>query len=176
MAVLVEAISVIVRRSAIDEKFPGGWTAFVETAPNSTLCADSRVARVGFMHPSDVQAYVGELERAGLVYLSGGQALDIAVVDQQRGPAAPCEWLQFGHIQLSRDQRVAVCRAVGDTENVMASPESWKYEGSLSQNFGSVPSGEAENGMRFLRHENGLDVYVDEATGKEMYVGRTGER
>ena len=37
MAVLVEAISVIIRRSAIDSKFPGGFEAFetwaLETDP-----------------------------------------------------------------------------------------------------------------------------------------------
>jgi len=35
MAVLVEAISVIVRREAIAAKLPGGWSHFVDEVPNS---------------------------------------------------------------------------------------------------------------------------------------------
>jgi hypothetical protein len=45
MAVLVEAISVIIKRTAIDEKWPGGWEAFVRDVPNRTLCFD-RLLRV----------------------------------------------------------------------------------------------------------------------------------
>ncbi len=38
MAVLVEAISVIVRRNSIEKHFIGGWAAFLQTIPNATLC------------------------------------------------------------------------------------------------------------------------------------------
>jgi len=41
MPVLVEATSVIIKRSAIDEKWPGGWESFVRDVPNQTLCADT---------------------------------------------------------------------------------------------------------------------------------------
>ena len=44
MAVLVEAISVIVRRNAIESKYRCGWKAFVDDVPNSTLCADDEIA------------------------------------------------------------------------------------------------------------------------------------
>ena len=50
----------------------------------------------------------------------------------------------------------------------------WVFEGSLSSTFGFVPSEHAEKGMQFLKHENGLDVYFNPFTGKEVYVGRTG--
>jgi hypothetical protein len=51
MAVLVEAISVVVRRDAIDRSFEGGWMAFVSRVPNATLCTDNQLARVDFMDP-----------------------------------------------------------------------------------------------------------------------------
>ena len=176
MAVLVEAISVVIRRSAIEALYPGGWDSFAANAPNSTLCADRRLARVGFMQPTDVEAFIRELERTGFVYREGGAAKDLAVLDQQRGSAVPCPWIEFGHIELAPGQRVAVCREVGDTENIMASPDSWKYEGSLSETFGFVPTSEEDKSLRFLRHEAGLDVYLNEVTGDEVFVGRTGER
>jgi len=46
VAILIEAISVVIKRSVIDNKFPGGWEAFAEDCPNQTLCADSALARV----------------------------------------------------------------------------------------------------------------------------------
>ena len=57
MAVLVEGISVIVRRDAIESKYDGGWDTFVDNVPNATLCADDEIARVGFMGPADVEAF-----------------------------------------------------------------------------------------------------------------------
>lgn len=176
MAVLIEAISVVIRRHAIEARYPGGWKSFAADVPNSTLCADSKLARVGFMQPSDVGAYVSRLERAGLVYEEGGSAKDIAVLDQRQGPMVACPWIEFGHIELAPGQRVAVCRAVGDAENTMAAPHWWKYEGSLSQTFGFIPNGEEEKSLRFLRHEGSVDVYFNALTGKEVFVGRTGER
>lgn len=96
MAVLAEAISVIVRRDSIERRLPGGWSAFVRSVPNATLCDDGIIARVGFMDPRDVGRYIDWLERKGLVFVRDGKTIDLAVVDQFTGPTAPCEWLEFG--------------------------------------------------------------------------------
>ena len=77
MAVLVEAISVVVRRVAIEERFHGGWREFEAAVPNGTLCADKELARVGFMTPPDVEAFVSHLEMSGLTFARNGQAVDI---------------------------------------------------------------------------------------------------
>jgi len=53
MAVLVEAISVIVRRDAINRSYDGGWAGFLSHVPNNTLCADHELARVGFSGDRD---------------------------------------------------------------------------------------------------------------------------
>lgn len=147
MAVLVEAISVIVRRDAINKRFTGGWRGFLNVVPNNTLCADDDLARVGFMSPPDVEEFVRHLERAGLVFTSNGKALDIAVVDQMRGPTIPAEWLEFAHLALSGNGgKVAACwlfegpRIAAGTHisakgMTLATPEGWTYEDSLSANF-----------------------------------------
>jgi len=173
MAVLIEAISVVVRRTAIEATYPGNWESFRLRAPNATLCADDNLARVGFMQPSDAESFVNELAQHGLIYLENGAAKDLVVIDQQRGPAVPCSWIEFGRVELAPSQQVAACRATDDTKDVLATPDSWKYEGSLSQTFGFVPTGEEKKSLRFLRHESGIDVYLNEATGKEVFVGRT---
>jgi hypothetical protein len=53
MAVLIEAISVVIRADTLLKKFPGGWGAFKLIVPNQTLCADNEIVRVGFMAPQD---------------------------------------------------------------------------------------------------------------------------
>ena len=175
MAVLVEGISVIIRREVIEDKFPGGWEAFVEDVPNETLCADDQLARVGFMSPVDVKAYIQHLEEFGFCYLSQGRAVDLVVIDQLQGPAAPCEWGQFGHVAVGGNEshRVSACRAAGSTVNMLIHPDWWQYQGSLSQTFGFVPEDSPENGLTFLRRENNVDVYHNSLTDKEVYIGRT---
>jgi hypothetical protein len=174
MAVLIEAISVVIRRQAIDAKYPGGWNAFVRDAPNSTLCGDDQIARIGFMSPSDVEVFVNGLEEKGLVFIQDDKTKDLAVVDQFGGFTRSCDWLEFGHIEMSgSNARVAACRCVGSTANQLITPDRWKYEGSISDKYCVVTSEYVDEGMTFLRHENGLDVYLNNLTNEEVYVGRT---
>lgn len=102
MAVLIEAICVVFRRSAIDEKFPGGWSAFLDDRPNRTLFSDGDLGCIGFMHPEDVERYVIYLETFGLDSALGGETRDIAVADQIRGFTIPSPWLEFGQVSTLR--------------------------------------------------------------------------
>jgi hypothetical protein len=176
MAVLVEAISVIVRVSAIRDRFPGGWTAFAEAVPNKTLCCDDELARVGFMTPYDCRAFVDSLASAGIVFLKDGQSQDIVVADQMRGFTVPCDWADFGRIEMNPGQQVSAAQRSGTTSRQLFCPDGWRYEGSLSQQFGYVPSGNEDKSLRFLGHEKGSDVYLNLLTGNKVYIGRTGVR
>jgi hypothetical protein len=175
MAVLVEAISVIVKLYAVNAKYPGGWLSFRDAAPNGTLCCDNELARIGFMCPADTKAFVDRLEACGFVYLREGAAQDLVVADQRRGLAASCSWAAFGHIDWNRDpaRRVAACRLVGSAEDRLFHPEGWTYEDSLSARHLFVENGRVLEFMDFLRHENGQAVYRDLRTGEEVFVGRT---
>jgi hypothetical protein len=177
LAVLVEAISVIVRVEAIENSYSGRFERFRDMVPNETLACDSELARVGFMSPDDVAQYVGQLENNGLSFLQVGKPIDIAVVDQQQGPSVRCDWLEFGHVQ-SDGNRIAACRLVGSQESRIFFPEGWRFEGSLSQKFGFQPSGapSSNSRYRFARSEGGIDVYVDTHSGQEVFMGRTGRR
>ncbi|MGA2404742.1 MAG: hypothetical protein ABSG91_24080 [Syntrophobacteraceae bacterium] len=186
MAVLVEAISVIVRRDAINKRFSGGWHRFESTVPNSTLCADDDIARVGFMSPADVEVFVRLLENGGLTFLHDRHAVDIAVVDQLRGPTSPADWLEFSIVELGGSgNKVAACwlfegermgRGIHfPTKGLaLATPPGWRYENSLTAKFKFVESAEVSERMKFVRHEAGKDVYLDLATGKEVYMARSG--
>ncbi len=97
------------------------------------------------------------------------------VVDQQRGLAAPCDWAEFGHVDKDNNS-IAACRAVDGLNSPLLMPDGWVYEVSLSQTFGFAPTEHIDKSLKFLRHEDGLDVYYNALTGKEVFVGRTGEK
>jgi hypothetical protein len=126
------------------------------------------------MVPTDVEAFADRLESAGLVFRVEGAAVDFAVVDQQRGPTIPCDWLEWGSVETD-GHRVTVCRLVGSKEQQLAVPEGWCFEGSLSASYGFIPTGAAEKALIFLRHEHGTDVFLSRMTGKEVYIGRTSD-
>jgi hypothetical protein len=93
MAVLVEAITVVIRRDALDAKFPGGFTAFKQQAPflvsRDTLVTDGELVGISFMIPADVQCFCDDTGRIG--FSSPGEPVDLVVVDQHAGPTVPCE-------------------------------------------------------------------------------------
>jgi hypothetical protein len=141
MAVLVEAISVITRIDAILKSVPGGWDGFKRTVSNDTLCADTEIARVGFMSPVDVESFIKRLTGFGLEFLRDGAAVDIAVTDQIHGIISKCNWLQFGRIPSGdKINRVAACRLTGSTIKSLIAPPSWKFEKSLSSTYAFVPN------------------------------------
>ena len=174
MAVLVESISVIVRASALLKTFPGGWDGFKTIVPNQTLCADNELVRVGFMTPEDVESFITTLQRVGLIFLKDNEAIDIAVADQARGFTSKCNWAEFGRVSMGGNE-VAAARLVGSNVMEVVTPPTWRFEGSLSQTYSFVPTEHAKKGLKYLRHENGVDVYMNPITGKEVFVGRTGE-
>ena len=168
----------VIRCSAIDDKFPGGEEAFLKTVPNETLCSDTELVRVGFMTPADVGAYIEMREESGLVHVKNGEATDLVVVDQMSGFTTPCSWAEAGRIPMNEEQSqvVTACRLKGSTIEVLMHPDGWKYEESLSNSYGFVPSEHVDRSLIFLRNDKGVDVYMNTLTGEEVYVGRTSDR
>lgn len=142
MAVLIEAISVVVHGAAMEAKYSGGWDAFKAASPNDTLCADGELIRVGFLQRAEAEAFVEHLKQAGLVFLERGRAKDIALVDHFKGLVAPCDWLQIGHLNLDNDptRRVMAARLQGSESNEIAMPDGWDYAHSLTHRLALVVS------------------------------------
>ena len=173
MAVLVEAISVIVLREAIARRYDGGWPGFVADAVNGTLCADSEIARLGFMHPQDVGSYVAHLERHGFAFLGPtGAAVDIVVVDQREGPTTPCPWIEFFHQELPNGGKVAAARLLSSQENRLFCPEGWTFEHSLSREHSFIPGTALPKDMAFTGVEGDTFALVDKNTGEKSYISR----
>ena len=74
MAVLIEAISVVVRERAIAEKMKGGLPLFLRERPNLTHCADGQLHRLGFMTPHEVHDYVNFRWKTGWNLCAGENA------------------------------------------------------------------------------------------------------
>jgi hypothetical protein len=182
MAVLIEAISVVVRRDSINRCFRGGWTAFLSVVPNATFCADDQLARVGFSDPTSTERFVRCLQDGGLTFVRDLKCIDIAVVDQLRGPTVECDWLTLVRVPSDDGSgNMAAACFVGTDEVELADdgsvqinmetalPAGWTFKNSLSDIHIYVDADEANERLKFLRTENGLNVFIDSATGKEVY-------
>jgi hypothetical protein len=171
MAVLIEAISLVIKREAIQRDFAGGWEAFLSSVPNGSFCSDEDLARVGFMDPTDVRAYVAALEAHGLTFQQEGMAVDLAVVDQLRGTTIPAPWLEIGRFHIN-GWHIVACWPKGSTPDGISFPAGWQYEGSISQRSNFVADEDRDDRVKFLRREDDIDVYEDLRTGKEVFIGR----
>jgi hypothetical protein len=136
MAVLIEVLCVIVRRSTIDEKYPGGWEKFEADHQTLPFCADDKIMRLGFTSPLEMRSVIRELEKFGFAYLKDGNSADIAIVDQSRGFMAPCDWLEYGHVTIGDGRtKVAACRLAGCPVKSIVLPLGWVYKQSLSERY-----------------------------------------
>lgn len=171
MAVLNEALSVVVRVEAIQRVF-GDWAAFEATVPNNTLCYDDDLIRIGFMAEVDQKAYAEVLASHGLIHSTEDAAGDFVLVDQLRGAMSPCSWLDVVQVDIGTDCRVSAAMLRGSTSDMLSCPKGWTYARSLSSRYGYVVPSERDSGLRFLRHENGLDVFWNALTNEEVFTGR----
>ena len=138
MAVLVEAISIIVNIKSIDARYAGGWDGFIADIPNKTLCYDDEVARVCFLDDENTSLYVDKLQEKGLCFCLEDYYMDFAVVHQLHGMSLKCFWLEVNTVvYLESGMEVQKCGLKDSTITSISVPDWWKYEGSLSQKFKS---------------------------------------
>lgn len=171
MAVLVEAISVIIKRSAIDAKYPGGFQAFetwaLETDPTG-LCADDDIVRVGFEAPLDVRRFCEQLGVHGIG--SPENPVDLAIIDQVTGAVTPCDWVESAGLNLEGGGRILAARLTDSTDDRIVLPEGWTFEASFTRNkfFSSPPI--SMEALEYVRTEGPLGVWRHKLTGDERYV------
>lgn len=173
MAVLIEGISVVVNDKDLSGADFKDWNEFLSIVPNDTVVSDSELIRVGFMNYSDAEAFIDVLEDRKVFHLEGERSKDIVIVDQQNGFLSPCDWAQFGKVEVEKGKVIAACRHVDSKLTKLFTPDNWVYERSLSATPSYISNSEVGDNMVFLRNENGVDVYLDYDSGKEVYVGRT---
>lgn len=165
MAILIEAASVVVRNSVLEEKYPGGRAGFERDAPNETYCADEHLSRVAFMVPADAERFAAELETMGLSPFRADEAGDVALVSCESGFVLPCVWLELGEADT-----LAIAWLAGTEQGDLHVPENWSRERQLLY----LTDNEVRERMEWVRTEGNLEVYRDKQTGEESYVARVG--
>jgi hypothetical protein len=160
MSVLAEAFSVVVPVSVLVRSYPGGLVRYAEDAPNHSYCSDGVLTRVGFLARKDAEYFIAVLQSVGLTTYDRGVFIDVALVDQNVGPLAPCLWLEF-----ARERNGApVCWHAASRRGAMHVPPDWENAATLVHaRFIGRPFPEQ---MRYLRSEAQLDWYHDRSSGR----------
>ena len=163
MSVLVEALSVVVRRETLEARYPGGVAAYQADCPNGTFCADAHLTRVGFMSPVDVGAFDRALQsHFGLLLVNAeGAFADIAIVDQETGPTTQCLWIRFERGEVGP----ARCWLSETEPGDLAVPAGW-----APKTLHFVPNEEMPN--LYVEKSGNLDQFIDPDSGELLYSGR----
>ena len=119
------------------------------------------------MTPDDVKTFIGRLGKRGLLWLVNGEAEDIVVVDQLRGPTTTCRWITGG----KHPHGYSAVWLAGTKPGNLAIPADWTPEVSRSMKF--FATDQIEDKAIKLADAGGLEVWLDFDTGTERYVGRT---
>ena len=94
MSVLIEAMTLVVARYALDAAVPGGTAAFLQSAtarPDVRYAiADAHLVAVSTIAPAAIEALGNQLALYGIHRRDGGAAV---LVDMEMGPLGLCEWL-----------------------------------------------------------------------------------
>ena len=148
------------------------------------------------MNPMDVKSFIDVLETGGLQFqksigfslkrLKNRSQNDIVVVDQFMGPTTDCDWIEFSQFPVGENNAmVSACwlfegtrfglgpQISEDQLNNLAVPHGWTPDQTESISFHADYESDR---FTFLRHENGLDVYLEKATGKEHYTTERNQR
>lgn len=171
MAVICEAISVLIAVETLIRTFPDGPAGYEQACPNESFCSDGVLTRVGFMHHNDSKEWVQRLEDLGFTYVyqaqSGAyQAIDLIVVDQLQGPLAECDWLDTDIVD---GDRWAWLHEYG--RGIESAPSGWLRGRSQDMTFHAK---EDEMTMP-ISHGDVFDESIDPVTGETIYVGRSFE-
>lgn len=171
MAVLIEALTVLVQKPIVEARFPGGLIEFERTVEAVCVYGDADLVCLLFMSPADVADLCNFLAEYNLEYNVDGAARDLVVVDMQRGPLLPCDWVRFGSVEL-HGHTVAAAWHRDSTDTTVATPEGWAFEGSLTADFGFTPFEEFGSKLVFLRMDGAYDVYWNNEINEEVFVPR----
>lgn len=189
MAVLTEALSVIIKDNSLRNKYIGGLDEFLTTIPNDTYCSDGQLHRVGFMTPQDAEGFVRNLQRNGLIFVYENQCIDISVVDMLFGPTLKCNWLGFARQKFFSGQEqykhsedeFSVAWLLPDSEiykipldknnecNIFVS-RGWTPDKAIyGNNF--IPNEKIKERLIELGNEGGVVKFLSVAEEEFVYVG-----
>lgn len=163
MAVVLDGWAVVARRSAVESTLPGGFAGWFEVAPNRMACADRELCLVSFMARQDAAAFVLKLDAMGLHGERDGEYRDVALVTTDGPWQHACSWLRVGH-----HAGVGAAWSTDSDPDPLVVPLGWRPNSIVN-----LSEADAATRLKFLRREGNVEVFLDTATGQEMYRGRT---
>ena len=171
MPVIIEAQSIVIPVNTILNRYEGSWENFKREIPNDSFCCDNKLVRVGFMDPTDGIDYLNTLLARGLRYARTEEASpDFATIDQIEGFITPCDWaeLRRARVDDNPDKTILACRAAGDTSTLMAVPDGWEFQDSLSDRCLTFESGRESEHFNHTGHEGRFDLCRNLAIGPKQ--------
>lgn len=168
MSVLIEALTLVVRKRELDIRYPGGTDAFLQAAleleaPPRFICnGDPHLVNLSFSDPDHLAPCVALLEAHGFMDVDDGKLVDMAYVDQHFGPTMPCDWLEWRR----HPDGFTYAWLAGTEPGDMATDEDWTPERSRGMKRFDVRD---EPGRMFrLAEEDGIETWLDTRTGKQV--------
>jgi hypothetical protein len=163
MSVFVEGLALVVRRAALEARFPGGTRAFVHGACRADtlkfVCADREIVGISFPLREYAADAVVDLTRAGLRMADDADEGDFALVEDQTGPVPPCTWLRW----ISAENRAAA--------RVWAAPSGRRNDSLAGVVSADASSNDADDeGRMRLCEEDGVVTWLDLRTGSFLQV------
>jgi hypothetical protein len=99
LAVAIECYNVVILKSALEKRFPGGVDGFARQ-DLINLTEDDHLVRVGYMASDEADGFVSELQKAGLRYFGLAADSDLAIVVEEDDTVPP--WLCCGRVDGHR--------------------------------------------------------------------------
>lgn len=170
MAVVIEAITIVVRRDAVRRAFRGNEAAFEALAPNRSGRKDSHLHAVGFMDHRDAAAFVTRaLEPRGLAWARGEEAIDLTLVDQFTGLQHYTPWLEVGQYPVEGGA-VTAAWLEGTEPGALSTHAGWHLQGYMG--LARTPIDEIGTWQEVPSDHPGQLAILNPETGEKRYTVR----
>jgi hypothetical protein len=165
MSVLIEGLTLVVKKLQLEMGYPGGADAFLEatlaleTPPRFACTGDEWLVHIGFHDPDHLMPSLQLLYDHGLVAVDDGVFVDMAFVDQHHGPTMPCPWLEWKR----HKDGFTFAWIAGTDPSGMVVYEGWTPENSRGMERFDVR--DDPDRILPLGTSNGLETALDLKTG-----------
>jgi tetratricopeptide (TPR) repeat protein len=161
MAVPIEGYSVVAQFSRIQRLLDDGSLKI----PNATVLSDTHIWKCSFMALDDARKFLQVLEKSGLNGSRGPDSDVVIATEFDRSVEPYCEWLK-----MAVWEKAVIAWMEGTRPDTVIAREGWDPKVGSGLIFHDQST---MHFIEFLRLENGVEVFLNKKTGKEVYVGRT---
>jgi hypothetical protein len=96
MAIPIEFINLIIRKSTLQSKYLGGLEQFIKDIPNQSFREDEELVRFGCMNNSDLERFIDLTLERGLEY-NEKDTDDFVIINIYSGSSWDVNWLEHDY-------------------------------------------------------------------------------